>query len=438
MYQQEYERKRIPMDRLLELFRSDSFVVFGSGPNAPDGLLSRLHELKGRVTGIRGSIGLVLAPYPVMTDAQYRGILDQESMFYSPIQRISDRLGECSYLPTHLRSYHDIALRGRENPELLITSVAPMDGHGYFSICAGNLIEQTALRRAKRVVVEVCANAPRTFGDSTIHISQVDAIVECQRGLPILPTEAPSEVDLAIGRHVADLVEDGATIQLGIGSIPNAVARALTGKRDLGMHTEMLVDSTVDLVEQGVLTGRCKTLHPGKIVTVFTLGSQRLYDFIDDNPGVLHLSAYYTNDPYVIAQNHKMTSINTTLQVDLFGQCASESMAGAQISGVGGQAETAMGAQMSPGGKAIMTLPSTALLRRKDGSTERVSKIVPTLEPGTIVSTSRADVEYVVTEFGTAELKGRTVRERARALIGIAHPDFQAQLTQAAEQMHLL
>lgn len=438
MYQQEYEQKRITVDQLLELFRSGSFVVFGSGPNAPDGILKRLHELKGRVSGIRASIGLVLAPYPVMTDAQYAGILEQESMFYSPIQRISDRLGGCSYLPTHLRSYHDVAMRAREDPDMLVTSVAPMDAHGYFSVCAGNLIEQAAIKRAKRVVVEVCSGAPRTFGDSSIHISQVDAIVESCRGLPILPPETPTEVDMAIGRHVAGLVEDGATIQLGIGSIPNAVARSLMGKRDLGMHTEMLVDSTVDLVEQGVLNGRCKTLHPGKIVTVFTLGTQRLYDFINDNPGVLHLSASYTNDPYVIAQNYKMTSINTTLQVDLFGQCASEAMTGSQISGVGGQAETAMGAQMSPGGKAIMTLPSTALIKGKDGGAQRVSKIVPALEPGTIVSTPRSDVEYVVTEFGVAELKGKTVRERARALIGIAHPDFQAQLSEAAQQMHLL
>jgi acyl-CoA hydrolase len=438
MYQQEYQRKRISMDQLLELFQSDLFIVLGSGPQSPVGLLSRLHELQGRASHIRLSTALPLKPYPVMTDPQYRGILEQESFFYSPVQRISDRLGECTHLPSHLRAAPSVVLRGRADPDLLVTSVSPMDEHGYFSICAGCLVEPEVLKRAKHVVVEVCAKAPRTFGDTTLHISRVDHIVECDRGLVEMPPAPIGEADLAIGRYVADLVEDGSTIQLGIGSIPNAVAQSLMHKRDLGMHTEMLVDSTVDLVEAGVLTGRCKTLHPNQIVTVFTMGTQRLYDFIDNNPGVLHRAAPYTNDPYVIAQNYKMTSINTTLQVDLFGQCASESVAGSQISGIGGQAETCMGAQMSPGGKSIMTLHSTGTVRQKDGSTKLASKIVPGLAPGTVVSTARSDVEYVVTEFGVAELKGKTVRDRAKALISIAHPDFQAELTEAAERFHIL
>lgn len=438
MYREEYERKRISMDQLLELFHSDAYVVLGSGPQSPVGLLSRLHELKGRASNILTGTALPLKPFPVMTDPQYKDILNQESFFYSPVQRISAKTGRCSYLPSHLRSAPTVSLRGRRDPDLLVTSVSPMDKHGYFSICAGCLVEPEAIQRAKRVVVEVCSRAPRTFGDTTLHISQVDNIVECDRGLVEAAPAPIGEADMAIGRYVADLVEDGATIQLGIGSIPNAVAKSLLGKKDLGMHTEMLVDSTVDLVESGALTGRCKTLYPGKIVTVFTMGTQRLYDFIDNNPGIIHRSAAYTNDPYVIAQNYKMTSINTTLQVDLFGQCASEAVAGSQISGIGGQEETCIGAQMAPGGKSIMTLHATGEVRQKDGTTKLVSKIVPGLTPGTIVSTSRSDVEYVVTEFGVAELKGRTVRDRARALIDIAHPDFRAELTESAERFHIL
>ena len=437
-YNQEYARKKITVDQLLEMFHSDDYVVFGSGPQSPVGLLSRLHELEGKVTNIQTGSGLAPLPYPVMIDPQYKDILKQESFFYSPVQRAADKNGSCSYLPSHLRSAASVALRGRRDPDLLVTSVSPMDEHGYFSLCAGCMLEPVALQRAKRVVVEVCARAPRTFGDTTLHISQVDNIVECDRGL-IEAVPAPlGEADLAIGRYVADLVEDGATIQLGIGSIPNAVAKSLMNKKDLGMHTEMLVDSTVDLVEAGVLTGRRKTLYPNKIVTCFSMGTQRLYDFINNNPSVVHRAASYTNDPYVLAQNYKMTSINTTLQVDLFGQCASESVAGSQISGIGGQEETCIGAQMAPGGKSIMTLHSTGEVREKDGTKKRVSKIVPGLTPGTIVSTSRSDVEYVVTEFGVAELKGLTVRDRAKALISIAHPDFRDELTEAAERYRIL
>lgn len=438
MYQQEYERKRMTVEGLLEQICSDSFLVLGSGPCTPDALLSQLHRLSGRVSGLRATIGLTLVPYPVMTDPRYGDLLEQESMFYSPVQRVAERLGRCSYLPTHLRSYPEVALRGHETVDLLVTSVSPMDRHGYFSLCAASLIEPEALKRARRVVVEVCRGAPRTFGDTLIHISQVDGVVECDRGLPVLPPEEPGGEDLAIGRHVADLVEDGATLQLGIGAIPNAVTRALLKKRDLGIHTEMLADGVVDLVEAGVVTGRRKTLYPGKIVTCFSLGTQRLYDFIDDNPGVLHRNAAFTNEPYILGQNHKMTSVNTTLQVDFFGQCASEAVGPLQISGVGGQAETGMGAQMSPGGKAIMALRSTAHIKGADGVTRRVSKLVPTLDPGAVVSTSRADVEYVVTEFGVAELRGKTVRARARALLDIAHPEFRAELAQQAELLHLL
>lgn len=438
MYRQEYARKCISMDQLLEEFRSDSFVVLGSGPNLPDSLLRRLHELKGRAHNICCNVGLVMAPYPIMTEPQYQDILRQESLFYSPIQRIAEQVGTVSHLPSHLRNYGQVTTYAHGDPDLFVFAASPMDEHGYFSIAGGDLLEQAVMKRAKRVVLEVCSRVPRTFGDTTIHISQIDAIVESDRGLPILPNPELTDADRAIGSYVADLVEDGATIQLGIGAIPNAVAHALMGKKDLGMHTEMLVDSTVDLVEAGVLTGARKTLFPNKIVTVFSLGTQRLYDFVDNNPGILHLSSSYTNNPYVFAQNYKMTSINTTLQVDLFGQCASEAVAGSQISGVGGQAETGMGAQMAPGGKAIITLHSTGTVRQKDGTSKLVSKIVPGLDPGTIVSTARADVQYVVTEFGVAELKGRTVRDRAKALIAIAHPDFQAELTEAAERFHIL
>jgi acyl-CoA hydrolase len=258
----------------------------------------------------------------------------------------------------------------------------------------------------------------------------VDVIVENHKKIPALPAVEPTEKDKLIGQFIADLVEDGSTIQLGIGGIPNAAALCLMNKRDLGVHTEMLSDAIVDLVEAGAVTGRAKTLWKDKMVATFAFGSQKLYSFIDNNPAIEMQRGCIVNDPFIVAQNHKMVSINTTLQVDLVGQCCSEAIGFRQYSGSGGAADTAVGAQRSAGGKSIMALYSTV----KEDS---LSSIVPVLAPGAPVTLARNDVDYVVTEYGIAALRGTNIKERVDKLIAVCHPKFKDSLREEATKMQL-
>jgi acyl-CoA hydrolase len=268
-----------------------------------------------------------------------------------------------------------------------------------------------------------------------VHVSDIDYMVEVDYDVPVLPDTEPNEKDLAIGQHIANYIHDGDTIQLGIGAIPNAVAHALKDKKDLGVHTEMLTTGFMKLYQQGVITNKKKTLHPGKMVAAFALGTKELYDFIDDNPGILLLDGNYVNDPSVIAKNDNQVSINTTLQVDLAGQCASESIGSTQYSGTGGQTDTATGAQKAKGGRSFIALYSTAMVRTKTGERVETSKIVPQLLQGAYVSLSRNDVDHIVTEYGVAELRGTSVAERARRLIAVAHPKFRDELTEQAKTL---
>jgi GNAT superfamily N-acetyltransferase len=267
---------------------------------------------------------------------------------------------------------------------------------------------------------------PRTFGDSFVHVRDIDGLVPVERPVLELEPERPDDISMAIGRHVASLVPHGATLQTGIGKIPHAVLRALSGHRDLGIHTEMLSDTVIDLVEAGVVNGRRKTLRPGKIVTSFVMGTRRLYDWVHDNPTVELMPSDFTNDPFVIAQNDTMVAINSALAVDLTGQVAADTVGGRFFSGIGGQVDFIRGAARSRDGKPIIALPSTA----KGGT---VSRIQAVLEAGAGVVTSRGDVHFVVTEYGVADLWGKTVRERAQALIEVAHPDFRSELVAAAK-----
>ncbi|MFP4017004.1 MAG: acetyl-CoA hydrolase/transferase family protein, partial [Halanaerobiales bacterium] len=262
---------------------------------------------------------------------------------------------------------------------------------------------------------------PRTLGDSFIHISDVNYLVENNRSLPELPAGEADEVELKIGKYIADLIEDGSTIQLGIGGIPNAVAASLSGKKDLGIHSEMLTEGMVDLVEQGIITNRRKSIHNGKIIGSFAAGSRKLYDFLDDNPMVEMHPVSYTNDPVVISKNTRMVSINSCIEVDMLGQCAAETIGTKQVSGTGGQTDFVRGAVKSEGGKSIIALKSTAVNGSK-------STIVPMLTEGAVVTTGKNDVDYIVTEYGVAHLRGKSGAERAEALINIAHPDFRQEL----------
>ena len=301
--------------------------------------------------------------------------------------------------------------------------------HGYFS--CGTAADLSDIRkRAKKIFLEVNPTMPRTFG-SFIHITEIDGLME--NNTPITEVASPpiTEDDLKIGGMIADMIPDGATLQLGIGGIPNAVAKALSSKKDLGIHSEMFCDSMVDLYRMGVITNERKKIHPGKSVVTFTFASRGTYDFIDDNPAVEFLPVDYVNDPRIIAQNDNVISINSCMEVDLFGQVCSETMGMMNYSGVGGQVDFIRGAAASKGGKSFLAFKSSA----KKGS---LSKIKPILTEGSCVSTTRNDVDYLVTEFGVERLKGMTCSQRAKAIIRIAHPAFREELTAAAKKMHLI
>lgn len=315
--------------------------------------------------------------------------------------------------PALFRDYHDI--------NILMASVSPMDKHGFFSFGVSVDYTKTIAEHADLIILEVNEDMPRTLGDSFIHINQVNFLVNNNRHLPELPVGEPDDVELKIGKHIANLIENGSTIQLGIGGIPNAVAAFLNDKQDLGIHSEMLTDGMVDLVEQGIVTNKKKSIHNGKIIGSFAAGSSKLYEFLDDNPMVEMHPVSYTNDPVLISKNDKMVSINSCIEVDLLGQCAAETIGTKQFSGTGGQTDFVRGAVKSKGGKSIIALKSTAVNGTK-------STIVSSLAKGAVVTTGKNDVDYIVTEYGVAHLRGKSGSERAVALIDIAHPDFRQEL----------
>ena len=294
------------------------------------------------------------------------------------------------------------------------------------------------IEKADLVILEINPNMPYTLGDVQLHVRDIDYMIKVDYQPPVMPDAPFSEKDAVIGKYIADMVPDGSCIQLGIGGIPNAVAEALKTKNDLGVHTEMLTTGMMKLAKMGVITGKYKQINKGKMVAAFAMGEPELYEFMDYNPSIAIMDGAWVNDPYVIAQNGNQVSINTTIEVDLTGQCASESLGSRQFSGTGGQADTAIGAQMSKNGKSIIALYSTAMVKDKDGNRHEVSKIVPQLMAGATVSLSRNDVDRVVTEYGVAELRGTDLRERVERLIAIAHPKFREELHDDAVRVGIL
>ena len=312
--------------------------------------------------------------------------------------------------------------------DVAMVSVSPPDNNGFCSLGVSVDYTKRAAESAKIVIAEVNKTMPRTHGDSFIHVSDIDYFVEVDMPIAELKGVELTEVEKNIGKHAAELIDDGCCLQLGIGGIPDAVLFYLTGFKDLGIHSEMISDGVKNLVEKGVITGRRKTLHKGKIIVNFLMGTRSFYDWADDNPNIEMRTVDYTNNPYVIAQNKKMIAINSALEVDLLGQVCADTLGAKQFSGVGGQLDFVRGARLSEGGKAIIALPSSA----KGG----VSRIVPTLKVGAAVTTSRNDVDYVVTDFGIASLKGKTVRERMKSLINIAFPDAREELARKAFEIY--
>lgn len=326
------------------------------------------------------------------------------------------------YMPGFFHQYPAM-LEARGGLDVVLMSISEPDEHGWCSM--GTCIEHLPWARdnAKLIIAQMNKKTPRVMGDSFIHLRDIDIIVEEDQELPILPPPEITEVEKKIGEYCASLVNDGDTLQLGIGGIPDAVVTFLKDKKDLGLHTEMAADGIVDLIKAGIINNKKKTLHKGKCIATFAAGTKKLYDYLDDNPCFELHRVDYVNDPNVIAMNDNMVSINSAIQVDLMGQVNAEVVKGMQFSGVGGQVDFIRGARMSKGGRAIIALPSTA-------AGGKISKIVPFIDHGACITTPRTEVDYVVTEYGIAHLWGKTLRERAKALIAIAHPDFRAELAE--------
>jgi acyl-CoA hydrolase len=421
----------------------DHSVIYTLGlSNEPRSLFRSLAAAKDRVKDVTIINSLNAEKYGFYTDPGYIGAIHNEGLFYSRFCTEAHKLGLMSYVPVHLRNSGDdkfYYFDSRKKPiNIFVVCVTPMDRHGFFSTGPTAMSSRDLVERADLVILEINESLPRTFGDTYIHISEVDFVYQGDNNLECINPREVTETDRLIGKYVAEMIEDGSTIQLGIGGIPDAVTAELMNKHDLGVHTEMLGDGFVKLFEAGVVTNKKKTYLPGRMVATFTYGTRETYEFLDDNVGVLHLTVSRANSPFEIAKNDKMISVNSTLQIDLMGQCASEAIGPLQLSGIGGQTDTAAGAKMSKGGKSIIALHSTAMVKNKDGGKERVSKIVSTHPGGTVISLLRADVDYVVTEFGVASLRGASLRERAYSLINIAHPDYREQLREEAKRDFLL
>jgi len=365
-------------------------------------------------------------------DARYAESFRHRALFTGPNVREAVNAGRADFVPIHLSQIPRLIESGRLPIDMALIHVSPPDEHGFCSYGVGVECSKAAAERAQTVVALVNKQMPRALGDSFIHVSKLGRVVEIDRPILELPqvTEI-GEVARAIGEHVASLIEDGSTLQMGIGEIPDAVLLFLKDKRHLGIHTEMFSDGVVELFHSGVITGEAKTLHAGKIVASFVLGSRKTFEFIDNNPFVEFHPSDYVNDPFTIARNDKMVAINSALSVDLTGQVCADSMGRMIYSGFGGQVDFIRGAARSRGGKPVIALPSTA----RQGT---ISRIVDALTEGSGVVTTRGDVHFVATEHGVASLFGKSLRERALALIGIAHPSFRDELRSAARRRNLI
>lgn len=397
--------------------RSGDRVITGQAAGVPVTLLNALsarEDLKN--VEIFHVLTMAEAPYCAPEAA---GRFRFNTIFASASTRTAVQEGRADFTASFFYRLPDWV---REHPfDVAMVQVSPPDKHGWCSLGVAVDYALTAVRTARLVIAQVNDQMPRTLGDCFVHVSELDFMVEQSTPLPELPPARIGPVEEAIGRHCASLIRDGDTLQLGIGAIPDAVLLFLGDKKDLGIHSEMISDGVVELIEKGVVTCRKKTLDPGKCVVAFLIGSRRLYDFVDDNPFVEMRTVDYVNDPNVIARQDNMVSINSCLQVDLLGQVCSEAMGSRQFSGVGGQVDFIRGAAMSRGGRAIIAMPSTA-------AKGTLSRIVAQHGAGAVITTSRNDVDTIVTEYGIAQLRGKTARERAESLIAIAHPDFRGEL----------
>ena len=435
---EEYAQKKKTAEEVLFLIQDGDYVLSAQAMAEPVSLLEKMPLLRqwGR-KGITYNSCMPIADLPWYHDPAMGETLDHVSWFFSGPTRKAHAEGLCSFLPAGSTSLVRKTLQrvaAQHRRPVLLASASPMDAHGYFSLSLSALFERDIIDRGALVLLEVSPHFPRTWGDTLLPISQVAAFVETDRKPPISPLPGIGDLDRKIAAHVAELIPDGSTLQLGVGHIPSAVAEALKDRKHLGIHTGLFSDSLMDLVQCGAVDNSRKGFLEGVSLCAFANGTRELYNFLDNNPGVVFRRGTFTNEPKIIARNRNMVSLNTGLEIDLTGQCAAESMGFIQFSATGAQTETVQGAQLSPGGKSILALHSVYSARNAQGEKVLKSKIVPYFRPGTIVSTSRNEIDYVVTEYGVAWLRGASVRERVNELIAVAHPAFREKLRAEARR----
>lgn len=425
-----YRQKLRSADEAVRLVQNGDAIIVPTGVGEPPALLTALSERRRELHGVRVLQILAMRKYGYL-DPETVEHIRHVAFFYGGATRAGGQAGWIDFLPNYFSEIPAQIQRGQIPADVVFSMASPMDAHGYFALSLAADYTMAAVAKARTVVLEVNPNVPFAGGHCHVHVSQVTALVE--RSEPVLEVGLPSigPVQQAIGKFVADLIDDGSTLQIGYGGIPDAVVMQLSGKHDLGIHTEMIGDGILSLIECGAVTNRRKNHHPGKVLATFALGSAKLYRFMDRNPALEMHPVNITNDPALAGRNDKLVAINATLQIDLLGQCGSESLGSLPYSGTGGQSDFVRAANRSNGGKAFIVLPSTA---RGDA----ISRIVPVLSPGTHVSTSKNDIDYVVTEYGVAQLRGKPAKQRALELIAIAHPDFRAELREQARRIQLL
>lgn len=418
--------KTVTAEEALAAVRSGTRVFIQGAVATPHVLVQALVDRAEELTDVEIVHLHTNGPAPYVAP-DMAGHFRHRALFIGPNVREAVNAGRADYVPVFLSDIPALFTSGTLPIDVALLNVSRPDDHGYCSYGTSVDVAKAAAETAKVVIAQVNDRMPRTLGDSFIHVDRLTFAVPVSAAPLLLEAETGGTVEARIGSFIAELVEDGATLQMGIGAIPNAALAALTTKRDLGIHTEMFSDGVVDLVERGVVNGERKTLRRGKIVSSFVMGTERLYRFVDDNPMVEMHPIEYTNDTAVIRRNDRMTAINSAIQIDLTGQVVADSIGSRFYSGVGGQMDFMRGAALARDGKAIIALPSTAR-----GGT--ISRIVPVLDPGAGVVTTRAHLHYVVTEYGVAYLHGKSIRERAHALIGLADPAFRADLTTFARK----
>ncbi len=422
-----YRKKITDVDTALSAIQSGNRVYVGGGSGVPVELINGLVRQAPRLRNVEITHILIFADAPYVKP-EYSESFRHNALFIGSTVRKAVNEGRADFTPVFLSEVPGLFKQGVLPIDVALISLSPPDEHGFCSFGVEVGSTKPAAESARIVIAEINRQMPRTLGDSFIHVSHLDHIVEVDYPIPEAPQGGSSKLHMRVGEHIAEMIPDGATLQMGIGSIPDAVLKNLGSHKDLGIHSELFSDGVIDMFERGVITCARKTFHPGKIVAGFLFGSKRLYEFIHNNPIIEMHPTDYVNDPFNIAQNEKMVAINSAIQIDLTGQVCADSIGTRFYSGVGGQIDFMRGAARSKGGLPIIAFLSTA-------KNDSISRIVPTLTEGAGVVTTRNDVHYVVTEYGIAALHGKTVRERAKALIKIAHPKFQDELTHAAHKL---